>query len=251
LDGAAKVLEVIGSIWVPPFGVAATEGFLVVDGEKAVEGFHPVEVFASFGFGFSGGVGVPGTMGADEIDLGKLEVFGEILAGDVASVGGSDKEVGLKLAGELAEDLQIFEAGVTFVADVAFVREIEIPVAMIEEGLDEGLDCALMVFQGLKAGGAVDAVAASEGDIDDDVAAIAFSDEGFEFGEKRFARSAGFIDGGKVGVEGGPVGPEAKPVETIALEVVEVGFEERVAGCEAAVIADAVEKGWIAVHGEM
>lgn len=194
-------------------------------------------------------------MACEEVAADFEEGFANVGGREVVTAkGGGDNSLWVEFANALAEALEFIGGNEAAVADVAFVREVEIPIAMIFERRAERLDGAevgIEMWELAGGGFGIRGVLAGESDVDDEAAAIAIGDEIFEASEVRFARFAAKAECGDGMIEGIPRRPNAEPIETEALKVIEILAEEFIGGAECAVVAEAEKECGFGIDGEM
>jgi hypothetical protein len=157
-------------------------------------------------------------------------------------MGSRDQTLRVESLRQLAQRLEITDTRESFVTDVAFVAQVEIPVAPRLQRGDDGLNGPAMGFQGQQTRWPGDAVPTRERDIHGHAAPVAFRDELFQSLNSRRNRAAFAIHGRRVCPESRPIGPDAYPVDAEPLHVIQIAPDEFLPGRERAVIAHAAKE---------
>ena len=207
------------------------------------------------GLGFSGGLRRAGPVWTKEIKADRLNVFTDLIGGEIVSAKGSgDEALWIEVSNLFAQSFEFVVRNETGIPNIVFIGQVQVPVAMRVQNRDKGVDGPLMggkVWQ--EAGRSRNGCrfAACQSDIDDEPAPIAFDDQRQQTFQKRLSWIAVFIDGGDIVRFGIPGRPDAERVESTILEIVQIAHDELHRGAQCSKITELEQEGWLIIDEEM
>ena len=156
------------------------------------------------------------------VDQGVAQVR---LAQIVPAERGRDQPIWIEPTDQVPQPLQLVHRHEPRVADVALVRQVEIPVAVLLQRFDQRLDGATVRLE-IRDRPALGPVAARERHIHHHPPAIALGHQRPQPSQEGLAGSSLGVHRRDIVIERGPGRPDAQPVEPVALQVVEVSADE-------------------------
>ena len=252
-ESATEIREEVVDGWLP-FGIASAKRLLMMHGHHALYGCHQREQFSRVAFGLLRRLGVAWPMDREKImpgvDQRALHVF---LREIVPAKRGGHQSLWIEPTHKLTQVRQFIDRDIPVVADIPFVCQVEIPVAMRLQRTDDRLNGTPVRIRISKATDHGRPIAGTSGErhVDHHPTAITLRHEPLQLLHERLAHHAEGVHRRDFVLKGGPRRPHPDPVHPMGLQVVQIEPNELAWRPQCSVIADSQKKGRLAVEREL